>query len=351
MLSVHSNHFMKKYLLLLFSITSIIKADAQILCINCYHQNAGLATSFTNKVLNGGFEQNTCVANAYTSSYCPNSVYYSCTINNWICTDGGQGTYASIDDNTFCVTPEGSKAAYLGNGSFAIPCPGGWGDTSCFNFNGCEITNIPNAFPTNDSAYGSSSGVSIEQSISGLVAGNTYVLEFWAGGEPQTNGWTKPGIFAVDLGFGKNYFWCSPTGLGYTGDRFLIVFKATATTHTVKFTNWGHIGAARTEVILDDVRMYNYEELPAQYRCINSIADQQNAKQIYISNQDGKIQFTNLLVGSKVVITNLLGEKIIMATSNQNGVCDFDLSNQSKQLFVWQVLSENGSVVCGKLIE
>jgi len=47
------------------------------------------------------------------------------------------------------------------------------------------------------------------------------------------------------------------------GTRFIIEFRATAASHTVKFTNWGHICSYCSELVLDDVRLYPVGELAA----------------------------------------------------------------------------------------
>ncbi len=254
---------MKKHLLIsLLIFVSIQFSFAQILCVQCFNQNDSIAGAVNNLIVNGGFENTTCLSNQYSSSFCPVSQYYSCALPNWICTGGGTSTYISIDDNTFTVVADGTKALYFGNGSQASACSSVYNDTSCLSVSNCTVNNIPAGYPTNDVLYGGSTGVSVSQTVSGLTVGNTYVLEFWAGGEPQTNGWTKNGVFGVDIGFGYTYLRCKPTQPGLIGTRFLIEFVATSSSHTVKFTNWGHICIPCTELILDNVRLYPLAELP-----------------------------------------------------------------------------------------
>ena len=59
-------------------------------------------------------------------------------------------------------------------------------------------------FPHDGSAFGGNTGVSIEPAVTGLIAGNIYVLEFWTGGE-GFNSYPNRGLFGLDVGFGYNY--------------------------------------------------------------------------------------------------------------------------------------------------
>ncbi len=263
---------MKNNLLLLSAIFFLIfpsyHSSAQILCIYCYEQNDSLSQNVNNLILNGSFENTNCAPNVFSNSFCPNSGYYGCDVVNWICTGGGSASYASIDDYTFTQTADGNNAAYFGNGSSASACSPTFNDTSCLTATGCELLNIPMGYPTNDVTYGGSIGVSLEQTVSGLTIGATYVLEFWAGGEPQSHGWMDAGVFAVDIGFGNTFLRNKPTCPGCIGTTYIIEFNATATSHTIKFTNWGHICIPCTELILDNVRLYTLPELsPAVPSC------------------------------------------------------------------------------------
>jgi hypothetical protein len=83
---------------------------------------------------------------------------------------------------------------------------------------------------------------------------------------------TDLGLFAVDVGFGDTLLRTrhTPVGVG-VGIRYLIEFRATSTSHTIKFTNWGHICTNCTELVLDDVRLYTLAELnPSIPPCPNS---------------------------------------------------------------------------------
>ena len=253
---------MKKILLaLIFNFSFLISnsVHAQILCIYCYDQNDSISDNVNNLLLNGGFEYG-CGNFGY---FCPNANNYSCNISNWTCSGGGTMTYACVYDSSVHAseTPQGANVAYFGNGVFVRVCSTQPFDTSCLADSGCVAINIQPGYPYNDSTYGGANGVMLEQTVNGLTPGNTYVLEFWAGGEGQSAGWMKRGLFAVDVGFGNTYLRCYPTNPGYIGTRFIIEFNATSTSHTIRFTSWGHICGVCTELMLDDVRLYTLAEL------------------------------------------------------------------------------------------
>ena len=174
---------MKKYFLL----SSVIllfcsQSMAQIICVLCFNTNDSISSNVTNYIVNGGMENTTCLPWPSADRYCPNSTAYNCDIANWTCTGGGPSTYACMMDGAFIYVVEGTKAAYFGN-YFSQNCGPVQGDTSCITMTDCEVGGIPPNYPTNDPAYGGSQGVSLEQTVTGLVPGAAYVLEFWAGGE------------------------------------------------------------------------------------------------------------------------------------------------------------------------
>ena len=265
---------MKKLLRLIVLCCSFLAAhsvSAQVVCILCFDQNDSISDNVTNLIQNGGFETNTCAGLGYI---CPNSSFYSCDLTNWICTGGGPSTYAHNDMNSLSLVVEGTQTAYLGN-FYCNPCSNTADDTSCITDTACAILGLPPGFPTNTASYGGNTGVSIEQTVSGLIPGNTYVLEFWAGGEGSS--WPNRGLFAVDVGFGDTLLRNNQTRSFSTdiGTRYLIEFMAVSTSHTIKFTNWGHICSNCTELVLDDVRLYTLAELsPSVTPCagINPIA-------------------------------------------------------------------------------
>lgn len=217
-------------------------STGQVLCIYCYDQNDSISNGITNLIQNGGFENNNCAPTGYcTNAFCPGAGAYSCDITNWTCTGGGNATYACILDSnpgSRTIIVEGYQAAYLGN-SFCHACSSIDDDTSCLNHSNCTITGIPAGYPVNSAGYGLGTGVSIEQTVSGLIAGNAYVLEFWAGGEVNGSYFPADGLFAVDVGFGDTLLADKPTSqAGGIGTRYIIEFKAASSTHIIKFTSW-----------------------------------------------------------------------------------------------------------------
>lgn len=245
-------HFFFVLLSILFT---KVEVDAQVICIYCEDKNDAYTPAAPNLLLNGSFEANDCSPGDYI---CPSSGSYNCDIPSWTVIDGGGSTYATILDNGYTIVPEGNEAVYLGN-AFCKPCSQTNGDVSCLNFLECVVEGLPAGYPINTFEYGDVNGVSILQTVNGLTIGSIYVLEFWAGGEDGFTG--GPGVFGVDLGFGYHMLSCeqTPPNPGIIGRRYLIEFKAISTSHTIKFTNWGHVSPTSTELILDDVKLYTIE--------------------------------------------------------------------------------------------
>ena len=269
--SIVKTHLMKKIIFTLLVVCCYNLSPAQVVCVLCFDQNDSISYNVTNLLQNGGFESSNCGVTGY---FCPNSSFYSCDLTGWTCTGGGPNTYAHNMDNNFSMVIQGTQAAYLGN-FYCNPCSNVTNDTSCVTDSACTLNPLPPGFPTNTASYGNNTGVSIEQTVNGLIPGSTYVLEFWAGGEG--NSWPNRGLFAVDVGFGDTLLRNKQTRSFTTdlGTRYLVEFMATSTSHTIKFTNWGHICSDCTELILDDVKLYTLAELnPAVPPClgINPVA-------------------------------------------------------------------------------
>jgi hypothetical protein len=240
-------------------VPSFIKG--QVLCINCYNQNDSISIGVNNLLRNGSFEINNCIpwGGGVQTYFCPNSNLYNCDIDNWICSGGGIHTYSLTVDSTVCFIPDGRTAVYFGN-SQCNACSLTFGDTTCLSTSVCEIPSIPPGYPQSvNSGYGGDTGVSLSQTVTGLTSGNIYVLEFWAGGEGFS--YVNQGLFAVDVGFGNSFLRNNPTGPTDTGTVYIIQFKAAASSHTIRFTNWGHIGFGCTELVIDNVRLYPLAQL------------------------------------------------------------------------------------------
>lgn len=252
-----------KFFLTAFSVLFInLNSNAQIICIQCFEQTNAISPSASNLILNGSFENTTCIQP--TIFWCPVSTLYNCDIDHWICTGGGTSTYACMYTSSNSIIADGIYAPYFGNLYMdACPTPN---DSSCLSAHGCEMTGILPGYPINLPDFGGTAGVSLEQSVSGLIAGNIYFLEFWVGGEDDSI--VNNGLFGVDIGFGYNYLRDPSTGpmSVSNGIRYLIEFKATSGTHKFKFTNWGHMSPLSTELVLDDVRLYPKAALNTAYQ-------------------------------------------------------------------------------------
>lgn len=229
-----------------------VSGYAQVISVCCRQQNEAVNPAAPNLIQNGSFEVNTC--NQY-DHFCPNSDAYACDIADWTCINGGAYTYAQMLGNTVTEIVDGSVAAYLGN-AMCMVCINMVTDyvPDCLQFSeSCLVEGLPEGAPTHEPEYGGTNGVSLQQTVNTLIPGTDYVLEFWSGGEPS---FTENGLFAVDAGFGNIILSNVETPPGSVGTRYLVIFKAAAASHTIKFTNWGHICNSCTELMLDDVRLY-----------------------------------------------------------------------------------------------
>ena len=268
----------------LFYFACISFSSAQIECIQCFSRTDPISPGATNLIQNGGFESHNCIPAWFQGSYCPSSNLYNCDIDAWRCIGGGTNSYPIIFDSTLSLIPEGEFAAYFGNGN-AFVCAEFSFDTSCIVRDKCTVSGFPSGLPTTLDGYGGPEGVSLEQTVDGFIVGETYVLEFWAGGEPLEGLFSAPGVFAIDIGFGKTYLTCLPTthNEGIPGTIYLIRFTATSPTHTITFTNWGHMCIDCTELVIDNVRLYTLAELaPPFQECITSTAETSNADDILV---------------------------------------------------------------------
>ncbi len=334
---------------------------SQVLCVKCFNQNDSIAKNLGshNLLLNGGFENTNC-ATGCVGVYCPNSSTYNCMLNNWTCTGGGTLTYGCAYDSAHYFVAQGSRAAYFGN-SYANACSGNStstfpnNDTTCFNKTGCSITGIPNGYPISRPSYGDSLGLSLSQTISGLTIGNNYVLEFWAGGEYE--GWfNKPGIFAVNVGYGNVFLGCKITQFHHadTGTRYLIQFKANATSHTINFTSWGHVCGSCTELVLDDVKLYSSTYLPVGFTdCGNGNSGIIGFEKLKATIEPNPAQNNlHVLLNSNekaaINIFDLTGKKVYQQNFIQS--TDIDLSAFEKGFYLYQISNTSG-ISEGKFIK
>ena len=310
---------MKNFLLcLLLQVSLCGYMTSQVLCIQCLDQNEPISPLAPNRIKNGGFESTDCTPGWLNGSYCPNSSSYNCDLYDWVCTDGDVSTYTSLFDSTLSLIPEGNYAAYFGNGN-AFTCSDFWNDFSCLTFEDCTVRGFPTGFPKSLPGYGEQKGVSLEQTVNGLTVGQTYVLEFWAGGEPLEGLLSANGIFALDVGFGKTYLTCKPTDyVNYpVGHRYVVAFIANNTSHKIKFTNWGHVCAECTELVLDNVRLHALEELSPSFTLCSTSAEDIAANHQFEINPNPFDEMLNISSGlqqsAELVLFNVLGEQVIQS--------------------------------------
>ena len=344
---------MKKLLFLIVSLISCNISSAQVLCIYCYNQNDTISAGVNNLLLNGGFENNNCIPNDwFNSSYVPNSSYYNCNITNWTCTGGGPNTYADVVDINYVQIVEGINAVYFGN-NYCNACTTTQGDTACLNDIDCTNGDLLPGYPYSiNTGYGGTTGVSLEQTVTGLTPGNIYVLEFWAGGE---TGQPAPGLFAVDVGFGdtllRNQRTLPSTGIG---TRYIVEFNATSSSHTIKLTNWGHICPLCTELVIDDVRLYTLAELDASVpHCTVGIdfPSVQNAEYLISPNP-----FTNELTIktssnqlSEIIFYDIASRRLLQQTFFNS--VNINTTPLSKGIYFYEIKNKNGVVKKGKVVK
>ncbi len=351
---------MKKFLFFLFTFLFIKFSQAQIICVQCFIQNDSISSGINNLVSNGSFENNDCDSISYPHSFCPNSSHYYCDIVNWTCTGGGTGTYANVFDTSRTIVPQGIKAVYFGN-SFAHICDSIFADTSCIYDVGCTVSGFPAGYPYSNLAWGGNLGISLEQTINGLVTGNVYVLEFWAGGEANFG---SRGVFAVDVGFGNVFLQCTDTPhLTGIGRRYIIQFIATSTSHTIKFTNWGHfggLGTHNTELVLDDVRLYTLAEMSAMVpTCSVGLTELNDNEEITISpnpfTSQTTITFNEEQKNTTIKVTDVAGREIRnyeLGIRNEKSVT-IDMSGYAKGVYFVEVTSASSAtgVVYRKMVK
>ncbi len=330
---------MKKLFLLIILLPLLNTARAQVLCIFCYNQNNGVAPGNANNfILNGGFENSPCDTEQVLL---PASGYYECDLPNWTFTGGNWASYPKLYNNSYTMIPEGSKGLYLGN-YFCRVCGDTYNDVSCLQAVGCAAVGPPSGFPQSEAAQGGSTGVSVEQTVTGLTSGTDYVLEFWAGGEWN---YTIPGLFAVDVGYGDTLLRNQPTHPDSgVGTRYLIVFRANSASHTIKFTNWGHSSAASTEVVLDDISLYLKSEIAAT--CVTTGIDEH-------ASAKGPVAYPNPAYGEitiklrdnttrNLMVYDVFARKLVQEPIN--GSTTINISQWPTGMYFYQIQETKGHI-------
>lgn len=246
---------------------------------------------------------------------------------------------------------EGTDAVYMGS-FYCTACPGGSGDTLCLTNTECITEGIPPGFPQSGASYGGAAGLSLQQTVSGLTVGNTYVLEFWAGGE---TGQSAPGVFAIDVGFGNTLLRNNRTYAGTgIGTRYIVEFLATAASHTVKFTNWGHICSNCTELIIDDVRLYPVSQLaatvPVCYVGVNENSEADEIINVFPNPCSDRLNIQSESNESAVItIYDMLSRTQLLKEFNTSVV--LNVGNLKTGIYFYEIKYKNGPVSKSKFIK
>ena len=328
-----------------FSLTATMAcalAHAQVNCVNCYEQNEALNTTAPNLITNGSFELTTCPPNGF-ESFCPASAFYTCDIQDWTASGGGTSTYAGIWTSDVTALADGQLAVYFGN-NYCTACSADPEDTTCLQRDGCTISGIPDGYPVNAEFYGGDVGISLSQVVSGLQPFNTYILEFWAGGE-DFGVFSRSGLFAVDVGYGDVYLRCKPTGAGLVGTRYQVIFTSNSSSHTIKFTNWGHIGAEFTELVLDDVRLTAASLNPCGSTAVPAA---QEPERIRIMDEQLLVDATGL-EHAQLDLMDMAGRELLY--QGVNGVQLISLEQMPPGLITYRLVPENGVQFVGRLFK
>jgi hypothetical protein len=326
---------MKFALAFLLTVIATIPVKCQVLCIQCYDQNNRVSSNVTDFVINGSFEDDTCYG-GFSMAICPNSNQYNCDIVDWLCTGGGTGTYANCA--TANASVDGVRSVYFGN-YFCYACNPSLGDTSCFTTLGCTVTGISQNYPESQPGFGDTTGISLSQTVNGLIPGNVYVLEFWVGGEA---GFQNDGVFAVDIGFGNTFLTNPMTYPLDTGRRYIIQFLASSSSHTIKFTNWGHICSTCTELILDDVRVYHISQLSSIIPACAVGIISENPESLLNVNVVGKTIHINSLSNYKFRLYNVSGQ--LLNSLIQSGSDAIDLSGLMNGIYLYEIENAKGII-------
>lgn len=338
----------KKLLLLCFGTIFFLQiSKGQVLCIFCYDQNEAISPDAINLLTNGSFESG-CMPGGV---FCPNSNTYDWDLSGWNCTGGGALTYANMFNDTYTIIPDGLLAAYFGN-SLCHVCNGPEYDTTCLIQSECITTGVPDGYPINTIYYGDTTGVTLVQTVTGMIPGNNYILEFWAGGETVPS-YYNDGFFAIDIGFGNTYLRCPTSGPpDYIGRRFLIEFVAISEVQTIKFTSWGHISYFNTELILDDIRLYTEDELPkSATNCFPTILIYNDIETLMVYPNPFKDEINLLMPGietSTIILFDLQQRVLLKKTFSGNTPINTSMLPPNVYFYL---ITENGLKHTGIIIK
>jgi hypothetical protein len=134
------------------------------------------------------------------------------------------------------------------------------------------------------------------------------------------------------------------------------VFAATSSSHTIKFTNWGHLdGEPQTELILDDVRLF--PKSAETDMCATAITElAQNAGLSFYPNpvSNSQITFTYPSANGKreIIINDINGKETARyALPPNSSTQKVKLPQMAKGIYVARLVGENISANTKFVIE
>jgi hypothetical protein len=206
--------------------------------------NAVLGSHAGNLIANGGFETGASGNQGWTGNGPHTGIWpggNGVAIPSWTASypTGAYGWWGPVPFSAAACT-EGANCVYFGNWLTTAS------QTPSFAANGVVTFPGPVTF-TND-VPANQGQVDLSQTVA-LIAGATYLLDFWTSGEGT--GGEPSGVFGLTIG-AQSVFLETVAG----SRRYYVTFVADAASLPITFTNWGHIavpGDHATELVLDDV--------------------------------------------------------------------------------------------------
>ena len=167
-------------------------------------------------------------------------------IPGWIFT-GDPGSYAAWGPFQG-LGADGAADIYFGNFSPTS------NETPSYGANGVatfpDVANLIFTWPPGKNIM---NPTTLSQTIGGLIAGNTYLLDFYASGESNDR---APSVFGLSISGEPLVYLTTPSLnslFNSRSERYHVTLTANANSETFEWINWGHICDTCTELVLDDV--------------------------------------------------------------------------------------------------
>ncbi len=350
-------------------ITSILlcnTAQAQITSVTFGTTNLNTGT---NLITNGSFENCT-----ESPGFCGGFWGANTTatpkrdIVNWLETGGGTSTYAGIVD-AFGTSepdpPEGSLMINFGNDAVGSNLPLTFSPTGEVTF-----ASTP-TFTHFGTTYGNTDeGVGIEQTLTGLTAGNTYRLQMYVTGRDILNGtlFSDDGFFKLEIVDGASTyskFLAVPTKASANNYvtltnpfmRYHINFKPTTTSATIRFISYGYIVIFGSpdfrgpEVLIDDVSVNDLGiVLPLQLISFRSTLISNNNVQLnWLTADEINVKHTEIQRSIDGTHFNTIG--LVNPKNNQQNAYIYNDKIYDSDIFYYRlkIIDNDGSFTYSKL--